>query len=153
MRFEHDWLVLAVDAKKVRAGRWEDFMHGGRTPTGLDAVAWARRGAALGAGEILLTCMDADGTKAGYDLELTRAVSRAVRVPVVASAVTAIPEVIQGAGLLINPYNIGEMKKALEEILNNEPLRAILIEKGKRRAAEFGWSKTAERVLEGLNSL
>ncbi len=77
----------------------------------------------------------------------------AAGVPVVASAVTAIPEVIQGAGLLINPYNIGEMKKALEEILNNEPLRAILIEKGKRRAAEFGWSKTAERVLEGLNSL
>ncbi len=78
-------LVLAIDAKRVSAGRWQVFLHGGRTPTGLDAVAWARRGAALGAGEILLTSMDADGTKDGYDVALTRAVSRAVRVPVIAS--------------------------------------------------------------------
>ena len=77
-------IVLAIDAKRRRGG-WEVFLHGGRTPTGLDAVAWARRGAALGAGEILLTSMDRDGTKDGYDLSLTAAVSRAVRVPVIAS--------------------------------------------------------------------
>ena len=83
--FGSSTMVLAIDAKRVAAGRWEVFLHGGRTATGLDAVAWARRGAELGAGEILLTSMDADGTRAGYDLALTRAVSRAVPVPVVAS--------------------------------------------------------------------
>jgi len=83
--FGSSTIVLAIDAKRTARGRWEVYLHGGRTATGKDAVAWARRGAALGAGEILLTSMDADGTKAGYDLELTRAVSRAVRVPVVAS--------------------------------------------------------------------
>jgi cyclase len=83
--FGSSTIVLAVDAKRVAKGRWEVFLHGGRTPTGIDAVAWARRGAELGAGEILLTSMDADGTKDGYDLELTRRVSRAVGVPVVAS--------------------------------------------------------------------
>jgi len=83
--FGSSTIVLAIDAKRVSRGRWQVFLHGGRTPTRLDAVAWARRGAALGAGEILLTSMDADGTKAGYDLELTRAISRTVRVPVIAS--------------------------------------------------------------------
>jgi len=83
--FGSSTIVVAVDAKRVRPGRWEVFLHGGRTPTGKDAVAWARQAAGLGAGEILLTSMDADGTKKGYDLELTRAVSRAVDVPVVAS--------------------------------------------------------------------
>jgi cyclase len=83
--FGSSTIVLAIDAKRVKPGRWEVFLHGGRTPTGLDAVAWAKRGAALGAGEILLTSMDADGTKDGYDLALTRAVSRAVSVPVIAS--------------------------------------------------------------------
>ncbi len=78
-------IVLAIDAKRVRPGRWEVFLHGGRTATGIDAVGWAKRGAALGAGEILLTSMDADGTKQGYDLELTRTVSRGVGVPVIAS--------------------------------------------------------------------
>jgi cyclase len=83
--FGSSTIVLAIDAKQVKPGRWEVFLHGGRTPTGLDAVKWAKRGAELGAGEILLTSMDADGTKHGYDLALTRAVSRAVRVPVIAS--------------------------------------------------------------------
>jgi cyclase len=78
-------IVLAIDAKKTRPGRWEVFLHGGRTATGLDAVAWARKAARLGAGEILLTSMDADGTQDGYDLELTRAVSTGVAVPVIAS--------------------------------------------------------------------
>jgi cyclase len=79
-------MVLAIDAKKRKGARgWEVFVNGGRIGTGLDAVAWARKGVALGAGEILLTSMDADGTQAGYDLALTRAVSAAVPVPVIAS--------------------------------------------------------------------
>ena len=77
-------IVVAIDAKRVTAG-WEVFIHGGRTATGLDAVAWAEKIAALGAGEILLTSMDRDGTKSGYDLALTRAVSDAVPIPVIAS--------------------------------------------------------------------
>ncbi len=83
--FGRQCIVLAIDAKQRASGGWEVYLHGGRTPTGLDAVEWARQGAALGAGEILLTSMDKDGTRDGYDLELTRAVSEAVRVPVIAS--------------------------------------------------------------------
>jgi cyclase len=95
-------IVLAIDAKRVRPGRWEVFLHGGRTPTGLDAVAWARRGARLGAGEILLTSMDADGTQDGYDLALTRAVSASVPVPVIASGgagkLSHLVEVLKAGG-------------------------------------------------------
>lgn len=78
-------IVVAIDAKQSAPGRWEVFTHGGRKTTGLDAIDWARRVAALGAGEILLTSMDRDGTKAGFDLALTRAVSEAVDIPVIAS--------------------------------------------------------------------
>jgi imidazole glycerol-phosphate synthase subunit HisF len=78
-------VVLAIDAKLRPDGGWEVFVAGGRTPTGRDAVAWAREGAERGAGEILLTSMDRDGTHDGYDLELTRAVAEAVGVPVIAS--------------------------------------------------------------------
>ncbi len=79
-------MVCAIDAKRRAEGTgFEVFLHGGRTPTGIDAVAWAADAAARGAGEILLTSMDRDGTKDGYDLELTRAVSDAVGVPVIAS--------------------------------------------------------------------
>lgn len=78
-------LVVAIDAKARPQGGWEVFTHGGRRPTGLDAVAWAKRAAELGAGEILLTSMDRDGTKVGYDLGLTRAVVDAVDIPVIAS--------------------------------------------------------------------
>ena len=78
-------MVLAIDAKRTNKGRFEVYLHGGRTPTGLDAVAWARKAVRLGAGEILLTSMDADGTQDGYDLALTRSVSEAVGVPVIAS--------------------------------------------------------------------
>ena len=78
-------IVVAIDAKKNAAGGWEVYTHGGRKPTGLDAVDWARRMVAAGAGEILLTSMDRDGTRDGFDLALTRAVADAVSVPVVAS--------------------------------------------------------------------
>ncbi len=84
-RFGSQAIVVAVDAKSAGPGRWEVYTHGGRKPTGKDAVQWAARMAELGAGEILLTSMDRDGTKAGFDLELTRAVARAVPVPVIAS--------------------------------------------------------------------
>ena len=84
-RFGSQAIVVAVDAKGAGPGRWEVYTHGGRRPTGKDAVEWAARMAALGAGEILLTSMDRDGTKSGFDLELTRAVARAVPVPVIAS--------------------------------------------------------------------
>lgn len=77
--------VLAIDARQVADGKWEVFTHGGRRSTGIDAVEWARRGADSGAGEILLTSMDRDGTQSGYDLPLLRAVSAAVSVPVIAS--------------------------------------------------------------------
>jgi imidazole glycerol-phosphate synthase subunit HisF len=78
-------VVVAIDARRRPGGGWEVTTHGGRTPTGIDAVTWAEDAAALGAGEILLTSMDRDGTKEGFDLELTRAVSDAVGVPVIAS--------------------------------------------------------------------
>jgi cyclase len=78
-------IVVAIDAKQTAPGKWEVFTHGGRTATGLDAIAWARKMQELGAGEILLTSMDRDGTKSGFDLPLTRAVSEAVGIPVIAS--------------------------------------------------------------------
>jgi imidazole glycerol-phosphate synthase subunit HisF len=84
-RFGSQCIVVAVDAKRAGADRFEVYTHGGRTPTGLDAIAWSRRMAAAGAGEILLTSMDRDGTKLGFDLELTRAVADGVPVPVIAS--------------------------------------------------------------------
>jgi cyclase len=85
-------IVVAIDAKRRKDGSgWEVFLHGGRTATGLDAVAWAVRAAELGAGEILLTSMDKDGTLSGYDLALTRAVSDAVPIPVVASGGVGSP--------------------------------------------------------------
>jgi cyclase len=90
-RFGSQCVVLAIDARRSPGGGWEVTVDGGRTPTGIDAVAWAQRGVALGAGEILLTSMDADGTLAGYDLALTRAVASVVDVPIIASG---------GAGVL-----------------------------------------------------
>jgi len=89
-RFGSQCIVVAIDAKQVgetdsKALRWEVFTHGGRKPTGLDAVEWAKRMVALGAGELLVTSMDRDGTKMGFNLELTRAISDAVDVPVIAS--------------------------------------------------------------------
>lgn len=84
-KFGSQCIVVSIDAKRAGPDRWEVFSHGGRKPTGLDAVGWARRAVSLGAGEIVLNSIDADGTKAGFDLEITRQVSEAVGVPVVAS--------------------------------------------------------------------
>jgi cyclase len=87
-RYGSQCIVVAVDAKRVAGAatpRWEVYTHGGRKPTGLDAVEWGRRVEAAGAGEILLTSMDRDGTRSGFDLELTRAFSEALSIPVIAS--------------------------------------------------------------------
>ncbi|MFZ8862074.1 MAG: imidazole glycerol phosphate synthase subunit HisF [Thermocrinis sp.] len=95
-RFGSQCIVVAIDAKRSERG-WEVYIHGGRTPTGLDAVEWAKRVEGLGAGEILLTSMDADGTKKGYDIELCRAVASAVSIPVIASG---------GAGTMEHFYEV-----------------------------------------------
>jgi imidazole glycerol-phosphate synthase subunit HisF len=84
-KFGSQCIVVAIDAKAVSPGRWQVFTHGGRRGTGIDAVEWAKRMAAAGAGEILLTSMDRDGTKSGFDIPLTRAVADAVTIPVIAS--------------------------------------------------------------------
>jgi len=97
-RFGSQCIVVAIDARRVAGsgggapGAWEVYIHGGRTPTGRDAVAWAREAEERGAGEILLTSMDRDGTQDGYDLELTRAVASAVSIPVIASGGAGRPE-------------------------------------------------------------
>ena len=95
--FGSQCIVLAIDARRCGDHKWEVYVQGGRKPTGLDAVEWAKKGVALGAGEILLTSMDADGTKNGYDVELTKAVSSVVNVPVIASG---------GAGKLEDFYEV-----------------------------------------------
>jgi cyclase len=96
-RFGSQCIVVAIDAKKIKPAKWEVFINGGRTPAGLDALDWAKQVAGLGAGEILLTSMDRDGTKDGYDLELTKAITRSVSIPVIASG---------GAGKLEHFYDV-----------------------------------------------
>ncbi|PTE13004.1 imidazole glycerol phosphate synthase subunit HisF [Pseudogemmobacter blasticus] len=96
-RFGSQCIVVAIDAKTVEPGRWEIFTHGGRKPTGIDAVQFARTVAAKGAGEILLTSMDRDGTKAGFNLPLTRAIAEAVSIPVIASGgVGTLDHLVEG---------------------------------------------------------
>ena len=96
-KFGSQCVVVAIDAKQTAPSKWEVFTHGGRNATGIDAIEWAKRMAALGAGEILLTSMDRDGTKAGFDIPLTRAVADAVRIPVIASGgVGTLDHLVQG---------------------------------------------------------
>ena len=102
-RFGSQCIVVAIDAKRETKDRWGVYTHGGRNPAGLDAVQWAKKAAKLGAGEILLTSMDCDGTKDGYDLELTRRVSESVSIPVIASG---------GAGNLNHLYEAFGVGKA-----------------------------------------
>ena len=131
-KFGDQCIVVAIDAKRVSAegepGRWEIFTHGGRTATGIDAVDFARKMVSLGAGEILLTSMDRDGTKSGYDIALTRAVADAVRAPVIASGgvgtldhlVDGIREghataVLAASIFHFGTYTIGEAKRYMAE--------------------------------------
>jgi cyclase len=96
-RFGSQCIVVAIDAKTVSPGKWEIFTHGGRRPTGIDAVEFARTVAAKGAGEILLTSMDRDGTKAGFNIPLTRAIADAVDIPVIASGgVGTLDHLVEG---------------------------------------------------------
>ena len=127
-------VVLAIDAKR-RAGGWEVFVAGGRTATGRDAVAWAREGVERGAGEILLTSMDRDGTQDGYDLELTRAISAAVDVPVIASGGVGGPE------HMVAGFAAGRGRGAGRLDL---PLRAPLRRRGQGRAGRGRRSRPAQ---------
>lgn len=127
-KFGSQCVVVSIDAKKVGLEHWEVFSHGGRKPTGLDALAWAKRAVALGAGEIVLNSIDADGTKAGFDLEITRRVSEAVGVPVVASGGAGNLEhmaqvLLQGRADAVlaasifhfGEYTVGQVKEYLHE--------------------------------------
>ena len=127
-RFGSQCIVVAIDARRRPEGGWTVYTHGGRNPTELEAVAWAKRVEELGAGEILLTSMDADGTKAGYDMELVRSVSEAVNIPVIASGgagkLEHMADVLQDAGadavlaasiFHFGEYTVGDVKRFLEE--------------------------------------
>jgi imidazole glycerol-phosphate synthase subunit HisF len=125
-QFGRQCIVVAIDAKRTTPGRWDVWIHGGRTPTDLDAVAWAAQAAALGAGELLVTSMDEDGREEGYDLALLRAITNKVRVPVIASGgageprhfVEAIREadadaVLAASMFHFRQYSIAEAKAVL----------------------------------------
>ena len=135
-KFGSQCIVVSIDAKKSGPEKWEVFSHGGRKPTGLDAVDWARRAAALGAGEIVLNSIDADGTKAGFDLVITRRVSEAVGVPVVASGGAGTLEhmadvllegkadaVLAASVFHFGKYTIGDAKSFLAE--RGIPIRMV----------------------------
>jgi cyclase len=126
--FGSQCIVTAIDAKKVAEGAWEVYTHGGRKPTGRDVVEWAKTAERMGAGEILLTSMDYDGSKDGYDLELTRRVSEAVNIPVIASGGAGRPEhflsafkqgkadaALAASIFHYGEYTVGEVKKYLKE--------------------------------------
>ncbi len=123
-RFGAQCIVVAIDARSVGKGRWEVYTHGGRKPSGLDAIEWAKRAVELGAGELLVTSMDTDGHKDGYDIPLTRAISEAVEVPVIASGGCGSPQhmvdavvagradaVLAASIFHFGEYSIGETKR------------------------------------------
>jgi len=127
-RYGSQCIVIAIDAKRADGKKWEVYTYGGRKPTGVDAVEWARRVESLGAGEILLTSMDADGTRAGYDLELTRAIASAVSIPIIASGGAGSPQHIHevltttgadaalAAGIFhFGIYSVSDVKRYLNE--------------------------------------
>ena len=133
-KFGSQCIVVSIDAKKVAPGRWAVFSHGGRKATGLDAVEWAKKAVALGAGEIVLNSIDADGTKAGFDLEITRRISESVGVPVVASGGAGTLEhmaavLLEGKAAAVlaasifhfGQFTVGEVKKYLAS--RNIPVR------------------------------
>ena len=130
MKFGRQCVVLAVDAKRNEEGRWDVYLNGGRVKTDLDAIEWIQKAEDLGAGEVLLTSMDRDGTKEGYDLELTRAAAEAVNIPVIASG---------GAGKMSHFYDVlteGKADAALAAslfhfgIIHMRDLKNYLAERG-----------------------
>jgi len=133
-KFGSQCIVVSIDTKKVAPDRWEVFSHGGRKPTGLEAVEWAKRAVSLGSGEIVLNSIDADGTKAGFDLVITRRISESVGVPVVASGGAGNLEhmaevllegkadaVLAASIFHFGTYTVGDVKKFLAE--KNIPVR------------------------------
>ena len=133
-KFGSQCIVVSIDAKQVAPERWEVFSHGGRKPTGLDAVQWAKRAVSLGAGEIVLNSIDADGTKAGFDLVITRRISESVGVPVVASGGAGSLEhmaevllegkadaVLAASIFHFGTYTVGDVKRFLAK--QNIPVR------------------------------
>jgi len=135
-KFGSQCMVIAIDAKRILgdSDKWEVYTHGGRYPTGIDAVQWAQKAVAMGAGEVLLTSMDEDGRQQGYDIALTKAISSAVNVPVIASGGAGSPkhmlsvlkegqaDAVLAASILHNEiYSIKEIKEYLQE--NNIPVR------------------------------
>ncbi len=137
-RFGSQCVVLAIDARRNEAGKFEVFTHGGRTPTGIDAIEWAKDGARRGAGEILLTSMDADGTKDGFDLELTRLVSQSVSIPVIASGgagnadhmADAVIEGHASAVLAASIFHFGEL--TVDEVKSVMQDRGITVRRDNR---------------------
>jgi len=132
--FGNQCIVLAIDAKKNKNG-WEVYINGGRTPTGIDAIKWAKQGVQLGAGEILLTSMDRDGTKKGFDIELTKTITKNVNVPIIASGgagkIEDFYEVFTkgkaDAALAASLFHFGELKiKKLKQYLANKKLQIKL---------------------------
>ncbi|MFA4884843.1 MAG: imidazole glycerol phosphate synthase subunit HisF [Desulfotomaculaceae bacterium] len=128
-RFGSQCIVVAIDARQAGPDSWEVYIHGGRTPTGIDAVGWARQVEALGAGEIMLTSMDRDGTKDGYDIPLTRAIVRSLNIPVIASGgVGNLEHIAQGltegeadAALAASIFHFGEYSiKETKEYLRSK---------------------------------
>lgn len=129
-------VVLAIDAKRRPSGGWNVYTHGGRTDEGMDAVEWAQRGEELGAGEVLLTSMDADGVQTGFDCELTRAISRATRIPIIASGGAGTPEhflkvltdgeadaALAASIFHYGTYTVNDLKEYLE--MNGIPVRKM----------------------------
>ena len=135
-RFVAQCIVLAIDARR-HDNRWEVYLNGGRIPTGIDALEWAVRGVELGAGEILLTSMDADGTLAGYDIELTGTTASAVSVPVIASG---------GAG------TISHFAEVLTQGKADAALAASLFHDGKLRIAELKDQLSSQNIPVRLNA-
>jgi cyclase len=133
-KFGSQCIVVSIDAKQVAPGRWEVFTHGGRKATGLEALGWAERAVSLGAGEIVLNSIDADGTKAGFDLEITRRLSEALPIPVVASGGAGTLEhmaevllegkadaVLAASIFHFGEFTVGEVKRYLAQ--RNVPIR------------------------------
>src|SRR5260221_10278605 len=127
-KFGSQCIVVSIDAKKMAADRWEVFSHGGRKPTGLDAIEWAQQAVTLGAGEIVLNSIDADGTKAGFDITITRRISEMVGVPVVASGGAGSLEhmaevlidgkadaVLAASVFHFGEYTVGDVKRFLKD--------------------------------------
>ena len=132
-KFGNQCIVVAIDAKKIKKNKWEIYTHGGRKRTGIDAITWAKKMEKLGAGEILLTSMDKDGTKSGFDLELTKKISNNVNIPVIASGgVGNIKHLVDGikigkasAVLAASIFHYG--KYTVRQVKNKMKQKGILV--------------------------